>query len=85
MKMGVGYANLVVPESLFPAYVGKAPECLLSSFNDDNINYKELEKFLEYDSIAVGMGMGTSEQTYAIIKYFLENYTKNLIIENISV
>ena len=81
MKMGVGYVNLVVPENLFSAYVGKVPECLLSSFSDEIADYSNLNKILDYDSIAVGMGMGVSENTYALIEFLLKNYTKNLIID----
>lgn len=85
LRTGVGYAALLVPDSLFNAYVGKVPECILSSFNDKNgfINFRkdDFDKFLNYDSIAIGMGMGISEEVYKTIKYLLENYTGNLIID----
>lgn len=84
LKMGVGYATLTVPESLFDAYVGKVPECILSTFPDsfDNVNDgSKLEGLLSYNSISVGMGMGKTKSVYNVIKYLLENYTGRLIID----
>jgi len=85
MKMGAGYSNLVVPESLFNAYVGKVPECTLSTLPDadDGIVFDKnsLDKLLKYDSIAIGMGMGISEGLYQSIQYLFENYSGKLIID----
>ena len=49
LKMGVGYANLAVPESLFNAYVGKVPEALLTAITDKdgNIIFNEKSNFLD--------------------------------------
>ena len=79
LKSGVGYTYLCVPKSLFDAYVGKNPECILLTFDEDVKG--SLEKVLFCDSIAVGMGMGAKEQTYKIVCYLLENYTGTLIID----
>ena len=84
LKMGIGYANLTVPESVFDAYVGKVPECTLFSFNDDQNKpfiAEDFERFLGYDAIAIGMGMGVTLRTYEIINYFLHNYTGKLLID----
>ena len=85
MKMGAGYSNLVVPESLFNAYVGKVPECTLMSISDNEngiiFDENSLKQLFKYDSIAIGMGMGDSEGVYLSIKYLIENYTGNLIID----
>lgn len=84
-KMGTGYANLMVPESLFEAYVGKVPECTLTSFSDSNdtieLSEQEKNKLLTYDSIAIGMGMGISKNTYKLIEFLLKNYTGKLLID----
>ena len=42
---------------------------------------ENLKEFLHYNSISIGMGMGNSEDVYKIIKFFLNNYTGNLIID----
>ncbi len=83
LKMGVGYSHLAVPDTLFPLYVGKVPECTLSSFPDfisDN-DYSSINKLLSYNSIAIGMGMGINRNVYNIIKFLLNNYTGNLLID----
>ena len=79
LKSGVGYTYLCVPKSLFNAYVGKNPECILTTFDDDVAC--SLQKVLACDSIAVGMGMGASELTYKIVCYLLANYNGTLIID----
>ena len=83
LKTGVGYATLVVPESLFSSYVGKVPECILKSFLDSEeiSDFTFLKQLFSHNSIAVGMGMGVSENTYKIIRYLLENYTGKLLID----
>lgn len=84
-KMGSGYVNLVVPKSLFNAYVGKIPECLLTGILDYDgkiqLDEKVLDKLLGYDSIAIGMGMGTDKGTYDVVTYLLSNYKGELIID----
>ena len=85
LKMGVGYTALVVPNSLFDAYVGKVPESILCSFEDENgfikFNKADFDKLLNYNSIAVGMGMSVSEEVYNLIGYLLKNYSGTLIID----
>lgn len=84
-KMGAGYSYLVVPESLFNAYVGKVPECILCSLKDDGKNIvfdkENLDKLLKINTIAIGMGMGANIGTYETILYLLKNYNGTLIID----
>ena len=85
LKMGAGYSYLGVPKSVFDKYLGVNPECILKliSDNDGKMIYNEdnLNPFLSLDSIAIGMGMGVSEDVYKIISYFLSNYKGVLIID----
>ncbi len=85
LKMGAGYSTLVVPEILFNSLVGVNPECILNAILDDgeNIVFDQnvLVEYLTADCIAIGMGMGVTEDTYKIVKYLLENYEKTLIID----
>lgn len=84
-KMGVGYVNMVVPKSMFNAYVGKIPEALLTPINDLDgeivFDKDTLDSLLLYDAIAIGMGMGASKETYDTIKYLVENYEGTLLID----
>ncbi len=85
LKSGVGYTYLGVPKSLFNAYVGKVPECILIALNDDEksivVDEVSLNKLMECDCISIGMGMTTSMGVYNTIKYLLSNYNGRLIID----
>ncbi len=85
LKMGIGYSNLAVPDSLYAGYMGLCPECTFTPLSDyaGNIIYdeKSLEPLLKYDCIAMGMGMGVSQDVYKIISYFLRKYKGVLLID----
>lgn len=85
LKTGVGYSNLLIPESLYSIYAAKFPECLITPIKDQDGNIvfdrENLEKILSYDSIALGMGVGVSTDIYQTIKFLLENYNGKLIID----
>ncbi len=85
LKTGVGYAGFAVPDSLFSAYIGKVPECILHSFDDVDgfavFNEDNLKEFLSYDAISIGMGLGVSEEVYKIVSFLIKNYTGKLIID----
>ncbi len=85
LKMGAGYSTLVVPNCLFNSLVGVNPECILNAIDDDGENIlfdKEvLQEYLSADCIAVGMGMGVSENVYKTIEFLLKSYQNTLIID----
>lgn len=84
--MGVGYTYLYVPKSLYEIYALRFPEIIVGKLSDNfgyiKFNKDELDKIMNTsDSIAIGMGMGISEDLYNVIKYILSNYTKKVIID----
>ena len=85
LRCGVGYANIVIPKSLYNIYALKNEENIYTLFNDNdgNILFDEenLKKLLHYSSILVGPGIGTSEEVYKIIKYLLLNFKGNLVLD----
>ena len=85
LKMGAGYSYIGVPKTMFKDYLGLNPECILTLLNDDdgNIIFDEdtLSPFLKLDSIAIGIGIGVSEEIYKIISYLLTNFKGTLIID----
>lgn len=85
LKLGNGYANLAVPECIYGALAGLNPECTLTVMPSDGeklvFDEQSLNKLLNYDAIAVGMGMGVSPENYKIISYLLENYKGKLVID----
>lgn len=85
LKTGVGYSTLLVPKSLYDNLIGLNPECILTAL-------PEIEGFIKFDekalshtlgdkTVALGMGMGVSEQVYKIIEYYLQNYCGTLLID----
>lgn len=85
LKMGNGYSHLCVPESLFSVVAGINPECIIKVFpeTDGKIKYSTeiLDTLLNFDAIAIGMGMGKSEEVYKTICYLIANYKGRLLID----
>lgn len=85
LKTGIGYSDLAIPESLYQGYMGVVPECTFTPIKDCNGNIvfdkNSLDKLLKYDCVAIGMGMGVSEEIYKTLVYFLRNFTGILLID----
>lgn len=84
LNTGAGYSRLCVPHALFPYYIGKSPELILSDMGgDENLILKEelFSPLLSSDAVAVGMGADVGQNIYGVIKYFIENYSGTLIID----
>jgi len=85
LRSGIGYSIVCVPESLYSLYALRNPENIYSTIKDDNgriIFDKEfLDKIINYDAIAIGMGCGVSEDIYKTIYYLLENFEGNLLLD----
>lgn len=85
LRGGVGYATICIPKSLYSIYALKNNENIynLLSDNDGQVIFseEEIDKLLNYDAIAIGMGIGTSLEVYKIIEYLLKNYDGNLLID----
>ncbi len=85
LKTGAGYSYLFVPNSLFGVYAGVNPECIIDTLSDCNgeivFDEDKLKTLLEFKSVAIGMGLGTSEETYKTISFLIKNYSGRLIID----
>ena len=85
LKTGLGYSCLAIPNCIYNNVALINPEIILFSLDDDGenvvFNKDALEKFLSFDSISIGMGMGSSKAVYDIIEYLLNNYEGKLIID----
>lgn len=85
LKMGLGYSNLAVPESLFNSLLTVSPECTMTILKEKDgfIDYCEssLEKLLKYDCIALGMGLGVSQAVYKTLCFLLEKYSGKLVLD----
>lgn len=74
LKSGAGYTRLYVSDSLYPCAVGKLPSVVLQPFSYD-------ETLLRCECIAIGMGMGVSEELYALLARLLKEYRGTLLID----
>ncbi len=84
--MGVGYQHLYVVKSLFDIYILRNPEVIVSKLSEVNgfIKYseEELDEIIKSsDSIAIGMGMGVTEDLYKSTCYILKHFKGNLILD----
>ena len=70
LKSGCGYVRCAVGEKLKWSFVPVYPQAIYSQEPD-----------LSAESIAIGMGMGNTKETYEKVCYLLENYTGKLIID----
>ena len=83
-RSGAGYTTLFLPSDLLPSFYLKQPEILLKSINDGGryaFNKENMCQLLGFDSLAYGMGMGTSEEVKRGAVYLLQHYEGKLIID----
>jgi NAD(P)H-hydrate epimerase len=73
MKSGVGKVSAVVPERYFELIHSTTPEALAVR-NDDNINFEN------FNSIAVGPGLGNEILTFALVEKILTS-NKSLVLD----
>ncbi len=84
LRSGAGYTTLFLPKDLLSPFILRAPEILLKPINDGGkyaFNEKALQGLLSYDSIAYGMGMGTSAEVYYGASWLLQRYEGVLILD----
>lgn len=84
LRSGVGYATLFVPQEILPYYILKSPEILLKSTNEGGryaFNEKKARELLDYDAIAIGMGMSVSQDVADCVEYLLLHYEGRLLID----
>ena len=85
LRAGCGYSALAVPESVYGALIGQVPECILLSLpGDDGMAFdgaRLAEISARADAIAFGMGAGTGQGVRDSLRWLLENYGGNLIVD----
>ena len=84
LKSGAGYTAWFLPKELIKTAFLKIPEALLIATNERGryaFNEETLKKLCTYDSIALGMGLGVSEEVYKTILYLFENYKGKLVLD----
>ena len=85
LKVGAGYANLAIPDCIYNVVAGREPECTVTVFPSDGEGFsfdeEKLETLFGARSVALGVGMGVSEENYKIITCLIKNYKGRLVID----
>jgi len=89
LRMGAGMVYLAVPEKINMLYRGNYPEIIYISLKDTEgyISYDNLDYLLNIvedygiDSIAIGPGIGISEDTKKLVQEFLRKVDKSVVVD----
>ena len=78
LRGGCGLVKVIIPKEIVPFVAPALLEQTLFPYE----NVEDIKKIIiDLDAIAVGMGWGFDEKHLSILKYVLENFTGNLIID----
>lgn len=86
LRAGAGYTRLFCPESVFPYYIGKYPELILTPMPDleGHLRFDEnaVRKMSENsDALAVGMGCGVTRDLYESLGLLLSEFKGTLVLD----
>ncbi len=84
LRGGAGYTYLCLPKKLYPHYIAKLPEAILLEFygeSEHKFDEGDLNEIIGCQAIAIGPGVGVSEEIYRIVNYLLKNYKGKLVID----
>ena len=78
LRGGCGLVKVIIPKEIVPFVAPALLEQTLFPYE----HVEDIKKIImDLDAIAVGMGWGFDEKHLSILKYVLENFTGNLIID----
>lgn len=75
IKCGSGLIKICTKKEIFPVLQISVPECICVRWG------KTKKDLMQYDSIAVGPGMGVGKRTKKILKRILTEYDKTVVID----
>lgn len=86
MRSGAGVVKVGLPDSICSDVTPQILESTLYPLKDENgeiiFNKKEIDGLIKgVKLVAIGMGIGLSEETYKVLEYILENYDGKLVID----
>lgn len=86
MRSGAGVVKLAVPKSISQAVMPHLLESTLFPISDNEGELcfikSEIDELIGgVSTVAVGMGIGNSEETYKLVEYLIKNFKGNLIID----
>ncbi|MBQ8319269.1 MAG: NAD(P)H-hydrate dehydratase [Clostridia bacterium] len=82
-RSGAGYTRLYTPSAILPYFLLKTPEILLSPLNDGGMAAfnEEILAAIPGGGLAVGMGLGVSEEVAKLTEYLIQNHSGTLIVD----
>ena len=86
MRSGAGVVKVGLPDSICSDVTSHILESTLYPLKDKNgeiiFNKKEIDGLIKgVKLVAIGMGIGLSDETYKVLEYILENYDGKLVID----
>lgn len=76
LRSGAGYTYLFTPIKERTVYATKLPEAIVAG-----LDLRSRKRLLELDAIAIGMGMGASKKTAALVVWLVQNFTGRLVLD----
>ncbi len=82
-RSGAGYTRLYTPQSVLPMFALKTPEVLLCPLNDGGraLFNEEIYAQMPKGGLAIGMGLGVSEDAVEGVEYLIKNHEGVLVID----
>ena len=89
LRAGAGLVTVSVPSELFPIVQSAVPEAICykrpvgsARGSDDNLRGAlSAERLSQYDSIAIGPGLGASFDTWELVMHVLENFGGRIVLD----
>ncbi|MBO7297717.1 MAG: NAD(P)H-hydrate dehydratase [Clostridia bacterium] len=76
LRSGAGYTYLFTPIKAYTMYATKLPEAIVA-----RLGIRARKRLLDFDALAIGMGMGASKKTAALVEWLLQNFTGRLVLD----
>lgn len=80
MKSGTGLLTVHIPKIGYTAFQSLLPEAMVS-LDKDELHSSEIDSVKEFDTIAVGPGLGTDAKTKQLLKQLFTSFNKPMIID----
>lgn len=86
MRMGTGYSTLAVPREIVSSIAPNVFECVVAPQKSDNGKFVFCKETVQRtiknaSSVAIGMGMGKSEEVRKLVEFICQNFSGNVVID----
>jgi len=81
LRSGAGLVSVAIPRELFPIVQTTLPEAMCVDRNSLFSTDKAGMSLDNYDAVAIGCGMGATEETYRLVEHVLLGYRGPVVID----